>query len=85
MNTLVTQAELLGDLAQRASRQLEPAYRPVELDPGDVGSLLSVEGASLRGPGLTQQERCRAACVYRTGTSSARPRSPLRGIGSFQP
>ncbi len=53
MNTLVTQAEFLGDLAQRSSRQLEPTYRPVELGAGDLGVMLSIDGASLSGSRLT--------------------------------
>src|SRR5690348_16737656 len=55
MNSLVTQAELLGDLAQRPSRQLESTYRSVELGAGGFGVTLSIEDASLGGSRLTEQ------------------------------
>jgi hypothetical protein len=49
MDAPVTQAELLGDLAQRPSCHLEPTYCRVELGAGDLSVMLGIDDASLRG------------------------------------
>src|SRR5260370_5091640 len=78
MNALMTQAELLGDLAQRPSGQLESAYRSVEFRSGGFGAALSIEYTSLRGSRLTQQPRVDPHVSTVATQDSASPRTPCR-------
>jgi hypothetical protein len=51
----MAEAEGVRDLAKRSSRELEPAHGPVEVGTGDLGRVLSVDDAGLRGLRLIQQ------------------------------
>ena len=55
VHALVTEAEGVGDLAKRPSRELEPAHGPVEVSAGDLRRVLSVDNAGLGGLRLIQQ------------------------------
>lgn len=47
VDPLVAEAERIGDLAQRAAGELQPAHRVVEVHPGDAGGAFGVDEARL--------------------------------------
>jgi len=55
VDPLVAEAERLGNLAQRATRKLQPAHRMVEIRAGDVGRAFGVNKTRLGRAGRLQQ------------------------------
>src|SRR5581483_7420551 len=66
MHPLVAEAQRLGDLAERAAGDLEPAHRPAELGAGDLDVALRVDEPRLGGAGLVEKLTIYRHSVYCT-------------------